>query len=86
MIIRQILVRTEAGLHARPAVLFVELASKFKAKILVEKGDNVYNAKSIISVLSAGIRQGEKITLVIEGDDEDIADQALQDFFKKNNG
>jgi phosphotransferase system HPr (HPr) family protein len=83
MIIRQILVMNEGGLHARPAVLFVDLASKFQAKIVVEKGDNVYNAKSIISILSAGIGQEEKITLVIEGDDEDIADKALQAFFKK---
>lgn len=83
MIIRQVLVLNEAGLHARPAVLFVDLASKFQAEILVEKGGNVYNAKSIISILSAGIGQGEKINLVIEGDDEDIADNALQVFFSK---
>jgi phosphocarrier protein HPr len=82
MIIRQILVLNEAGLHARPAVLFVDLASKFQAEILVEKGDNVYNAKSIVSLLSAGIAQGDKIYLIIEGEDEEAADMALQAFFK----
>ncbi|MGI6606605.1 MAG: HPr family phosphocarrier protein [Peptococcia bacterium] len=82
MIIRQVLVLNEAGLHARPAVLFVDLASKFQAEILVEKGDNVYNAKSIVSLLSAGIAQGDKIYLIIEGEDEEAADMALQAFFK----
>ena len=33
--------------------MFVNLASKFKSSILVEKGDDVYNAKSLISILSS---------------------------------
>ncbi len=82
MIIRQILVMKEAGLHARPAVQLVELASKFRAEIFVEKGESRYNAKSIVSLLSAGIAQGDKIYLIIEGEDEEAADMALQAFFK----
>lgn len=85
MIIRQVLVKNEAGLHARPAVQFVELASRFFSRISLEKGGSRFNAKSIISVLSAGIGKGEKICLIIEGEDEEIADQALQNFFLNQN-
>ncbi|HHZ16885.1 MAG TPA: HPr family phosphocarrier protein [Peptococcaceae bacterium] len=83
MIIRQFILTKEAGLHARPALLLVDLASKFCSTIYLEKEDTRYNAKSIVSVLSAGIAQGEKFNLIIEGADEHLADQVLHAFFKK---
>ncbi|MGI6144420.1 MAG: HPr family phosphocarrier protein [Clostridia bacterium] len=77
MIIRQLKIVNEAGLHARPAAMFVNLASKFKSSILVEKGDDVYNAKSLISILSSKIVKGDIINLIIEGEDEELAEKAL---------
>jgi phosphocarrier protein HPr len=82
MIIRQVRVMNKAGLHARPAVKFVDLASKFKSEIFLEKADNRFNGKSIVSVLSAGIAHGDKINLIIEGEDEEIADRVLVSLLK----
>jgi phosphotransferase system HPr (HPr) family protein len=67
-------IRNKVGLHARPAALFVQTASKFKSKIDVEYKDTTANAKSILSVLTLGADQGASITIRAEGDD---ADQAL---------
>ncbi len=82
MIIRQVKVMNKAGLHARPAVKFVDLAGKFKSEIFLEKADSRFNGKSIVSVLSAGIACGDKINLIIEGEDEEIADHALVSLLK----
>lgn len=64
------------GLHARPAVKFVQLTSKFSSQIQICKYDNCADAKNILKVLSLGIDYGDTITLKIDGNDED---EALKD-------
>ncbi|MDD2211925.1 MAG: HPr family phosphocarrier protein [Clostridia bacterium] len=86
MIKKEITVTNETGLHARPASMFVQKASKFKSSIVIEKGDKTINAKSIISVLSGGIGKGTQITLVIEGEDEQEAEKALVALIEGNFG
>lgn len=63
----------KSGLHARPAVKFVQLASKFKSTIEVCKKDKCVNAKNILQILSLGIDFGDIIVLKINGDDEESA-------------
>ncbi|MDD4665539.1 MAG: HPr family phosphocarrier protein [Clostridia bacterium] len=84
MIIRQVEFTNEAGLHVRPAAVFVDLASRFKASVFVEKGEHRYNGKSIVSVLSAGISKGDKVNLIIEGEDEEVAEKVLLSLIKNN--
>ena len=68
------IVTDEAGLHARPATKLVNAASKFTSDLsLVYSGRSV-NLKSIMGVMSLGIRQGAEITIIANGDD---AEQAL---------
>ncbi len=86
MIRRSITVTNATGLHARPASAFVQTANKFKSSIFIEKAEKQLNAKSIISVLSGGIGKGTSVTLVIEGEDEAIAEKALVELFKTNFG
>ena len=74
------IIKSAVGLHARPAMKFVNQASKFKAKIDVIKDNKTYSAKSMISVLSMGAVQGEKITIVIDGEDEFEAMNSLELF------
>ena len=70
------------GLHARPAAIFVQAASKFKSHIEIEfEGQNV-NAKSIIDIMSLGAFCGEEITLTAEGVDEKQALEFLENFLK----
>lgn len=62
---REIEVKNETGLHARPASMFVNLAGTFKSKIELQRlgEEDLYNAKSIIMLLSLGLEQGEKAIL-----------------------
>ena len=76
-----LLINNKVGLHARPAALFVQTASKFKSAITVKNGDASANAKSILNVLTLGVVSGTVITVTAEGED---AHQALEALVKLN--
>jgi phosphocarrier protein HPr len=71
---RRVKVETEVGLHARPAALFVQAATKAPMEVTVAKsGDDPVNAKSILSVIGLDVRQGDEILIIAEGDGADTA-------------
>jgi phosphotransferase system HPr (HPr) family protein len=79
----------DAGLHARPAALFVKTANLFPCKITVRnmtKDKPPVNAKSILSVLTQGAGKGTKIEIVAEGERADEAIAALKDLIDTNFG
>ncbi len=67
----------ETGLHARPASVFVQRASKFQSDIRLVKNEREANAKSIISVLSLTARKGASLLIAAEGPDEVDAVETL---------
>jgi phosphotransferase system HPr (HPr) family protein len=64
----ELTVHHKAGLHARPAALFVQTAKQFPCDIRVRRGDREANAKSILSILTLGVTQGTVIAIRAEGD------------------
>jgi len=74
----------EVGLHARPAALFVQTASKFQSDIHVRNGEAGANAKSILEVLTLGAGKGAVITVTAEGEDADQALEALRELNARN--
>ena len=83
MLKKELVVRAATGLHARPAANFVELASRYDSEIKVHFGDKEVNAKSIISVLSLGLGQGESFVLTVEGPDEKEALTELEKYIQE---
>lgn len=76
----EITVHHEAGLHLRPAALFVQTAAAFQSDIQVRNvsKDTPYkNAKSAIDVMTLGVNQGHQIALQAEGEDAREALQAI---------
>ena len=67
----------ETGLHARPATVLVNTASKYSAEISLTYRDKKVNLKSIMGVMSLGIQQGAEITISAEGADAEEAITAL---------
>ena len=59
----------ETGIHARPATLLVQAASKFNSDINLEYKGKSVNLKSIMGVMSLGVGQGADVTITAEGDD-----------------
>ena len=86
MIQNNITVVNKSGLHARPASNLVKAASKFKAKININKSEKNYDAKSILGILSAGISCGTEITLVCDGEDEAEALKSLTELIESGLG
>ena len=73
-------VRSESGLHARPAAVFVRTAGAFVSTLRLRNltaGRPVVNAKSITSVLSAGVEHGHVVRIEADGIDEESALDAL---------
>jgi phosphocarrier protein HPr len=70
MISQNVTVTNQTGIHARPAALFLSTASKFKANLTVTNNGKSGNAKSLLSLLTLGIKKGSEITITAEGEDE----------------
>jgi phosphotransferase system HPr (HPr) family protein len=86
---REMVVTNKTGLHARPAATFVKTVSAFKSKITLEnldRGTPPVNAKSILSVLGAGVQKSHRIRLSAEGSDELAALDALHELILTNCG
>jgi len=79
-------VNHKVGLHARPAALFVQTATRFKCSIKVTVGERTANAKSILSVLTLGASQGTALAIHAEGEDADQALTALEALVRSNFG
>ena len=79
MYTREITVKNEVGLHARPATYFIQKANEFKSSIWVEKDERRVNAKSLLGVLSLGIVKGTAITIIADGADEEAAIATLSE-------
>ncbi|MCT4604787.1 MAG: HPr family phosphocarrier protein [Marinisporobacter sp.] len=67
----------ESGMHARPAGAFVKMASSFTSDIQIETNGKVLNAKSIMNVLSLGLKKDDEIKIIANGNDEKEAIEGL---------
>ena len=74
----------EAGLHARPAALFVEMCNHFRSDITVASAGRSVNGKSILGVLTLGVHKSGAITVSAEGDDAEAALEHLQRLVESN--
>ncbi len=65
------------GLHARPAMTFVDAAQAYKCSVKVQKGDFAVDGKSIMEVMMLAATKGTKLDVICEGDDADVCIKAL---------
>ena len=79
MISREVTIKNNVGLHARPATFFIQKANSYASSIWIQKDDRRISAKSLLGVLSMGITGGMTITLVADGPDEAEALNGLEE-------
>jgi phosphocarrier protein HPr len=77
MVTQEMEIINKMGLHARPAMQFVDLANKFTSRITVCKKNQCVNAKSIMELLLLAAARGTVLTVKAEGPDADKAIEAL---------
>ncbi|EKU94363.1 Phosphocarrier protein HPr [Alloiococcus otitis] len=75
-------ITAETGIHARPATLLVQTASKFSSDINLEYQGKSVNLKSIMGVMSLGAGQGSDVTISADGSDEKEAIEAIEETIK----
>ncbi|MFD2829885.1 phosphocarrier protein HPr [Corticicoccus populi] len=73
----------ETGIHARPATILVQTASKFDSDIQLEYNSKKVNLKSIMGVMSLGVGKDSEVTVYAEGDDETDALAAITETLSK---
>lgn len=79
MVEKTIEITNPTGLHARPAALFVQTAGKFTSNIWIKVGDKKVNAKSIMGLISLAVSKGTVVTIIADGEDEEVAINEIVD-------
>ena len=74
----------ENGIHARPAGMFVKMASGFSSDIQVKKGEKSADAKRLFGLMGLGVKRGDTIIVTVDGPDEQQAAKDLESFLKTN--
>ena len=74
---------SETGIHARPATMLVQTASKYESEITLEYDGKSVNLKSIMGVMSLGAGQGAEVTITADGPDESEAITAIEETLTK---
>lgn len=76
-------VKDEVGIHARPAGMLVKEAKKYSSKIILSKDGKTAEAGKLMAVMGLGVKCGQTVEVEITGEDEEIAYEALREFFEK---
>lgn len=82
MLKQKVTVKNQTGLHLRPAGILCRTAMLYKSHISLKHGDTTANAKSVLSVLGAGVKTGDELEITCEGMDEQEAMEAMVRLFE----
>ncbi len=72
------------GIHARPAGILVKEAKSFTSKITIMKGDKSADMRKLLALMGLGVKQGEEVTVQIEGADEEACAAYIEKFFNEH--
>jgi phosphocarrier protein len=83
MITKDFTITSEVGLHARPATLLVQEASRYSSEIELHYSSKKVNVKSIMGIMSLGLSKGKQFEITINGHDEEEALEGIKALFSK---
>ena len=83
VITQELVVSNKVGIHARPAAMFVKIASRYACDIFLEKDGEKINGKSIMGLLMLAAGPGSKLTLQVSGKDAAMAVAEIEDLFQR---
>lgn len=72
------------GMHARPAGQLAKEAAKYQSVVTVVKGEKKADTRRLMALMGLGIKQGDAITVRVEGADEDTAAAAVRQYLTEN--
>ena len=78
-------IQDAVGIHARPAGNLVKLIKGFSSSVTIEKeGKPPINASALMKLMGLGVKCGDTVKFTVEGEDEEAAASALEEFMKAN--
>ena len=80
---KEITVINRLGLHARPAAMFVRIATRYRSEVWVEKEGEQINGKSIMGLMMLAAGQGSKLTIRCEGPDAEKVMEELEELIRQ---
>ena len=80
----QYTVKDACGIHARPAGLLVKTVKGFASTATLEKDGKSCDMRKLMALMGMGVKCGDAVTVTVEGEDEDVAAPALEQFFKEH--
>jgi phosphocarrier protein FPr len=81
----EITVKSEHGLHARPATNLINQLKKYEGEAFIEHNGKFANAKNLVSILSLGIEKNHNIKVFVKGSDDDKISHLIKTFLEKEN-
>lgn len=82
---KKVIIKSEHGIHARPASQIVNYAQGSACDIFFIKDENRYNAKSIMNVMGMGLKKGDEIFLEVIGENQDSVEEGLLELIESIN-
>ena len=80
----QYTVKDACGIHARPAGLLVKGVKGVSSTATLEKNGKTCDLRKLMALMGMGVKQGETVTVKVEGEDEEAAAAAIQQFLTEN--
>ncbi|MCI7322252.1 MAG: HPr family phosphocarrier protein [Lachnospiraceae bacterium] len=74
----------ELGIHARPAGVLAKTAKDLDSEITITKGEKTVGASKLMMLMGLGIKQGDTITVTINGGNEEKSFNIMKEFFEEN--
>ena len=86
MVQKTVTIKNEKGFHIRPVGDFVKKIVGTKSNVDFEHGSKKVNAKSVMGLMSLGVKKGSEITIIVNGSDENEVLKVLVDFVEEGFG
>lgn len=80
MIQKSITIQLNGGLEARPIAMLVQVASQHESSVYIETEGKKVNAKSIMGMMSLALGNGEVVTVITNGNDEQQAMEDIEEY------
>jgi len=79
---KMLTIKTENGLHVRPAGALVSICRPFDADVMLKFNETEYNLKSVLGIVSAGIKNGDTVEFICVGNEAAEAMEAIEEGIK----
>ena len=80
MITKDVTIEIASGTDARETAMLVQIASRYKSSLYLKSKEKTFNAKSIMGMMTLGLKSGDTLSVTADGEDEEEAINSITDF------